>query len=160
MILSKDQNEICQWLLFDMSQGILGFFSDFFPNNIRRFWNPCLWGVAMWCWPVSRYSKISDSCTIPMNMSLASEALRLLIFWYAVEFSPKIQKKMLPSCSSYYIFFFVFLSYFWFMIFFDVMVTSRNVLLYFLPFFVAFWFYSAHEQMFTSLILEMSLVSE
>ena len=69
-------------------------------------------------------------------------------------------KKMLPSCSSYYIFFFVFLSYFWFMIFFDVMVTSRNVLLYFLPFFVAFWFYSAHEKMFTSLILEMSLVND
>ena len=135
MILSKDQNEICQWLLFDMSQGILGFFSDFFPNNIRRFWNPCLWGVAMWCWPVSRYSKISDSCTIPMNMSLAS-ALRLSGFWYfkmQLNFRRKWEKN-LPSCSSYYIFFFVFLSYFWFMIFFDVMVTSRNVLLYFLLF--------------------------
>ena len=126
----------------------------------------------MWCWPVSRYSKISDSCTIPMNMSLAS-ALRLSGFWYfkmQLNFRRKWEKN-LPSCSSYYIFSFVLCTIpmnmylAWealvFLIY-DIFGCNGNLKkcpLLFSPFFVAFWFYSAHEQMFTSLILEMPLVN-
>ena len=129
------------------------FFFRFFTTTFQIFWNTC--SRAVWCGAdlsqdIQRF--LTPAPFLWMNMSLASEALRFLIFWNAIKFSPKIGKKcclhvLLIIFSPLFCAPFPWictwpekLSYFWFMIFLDAMVTSRNVLFYFLLFSLPFDF--------------------